>query len=287
LLIIRFFTNLLEIKMAKDVHVGEILNNEEVQPNHFLLKVALPDSFDEPLPGNFVMIRIAGLGEPFLGRPISIYSTGRNKYSHYIELLFRVAGRGTQILAGLIKGSQVEIHGPLGGSFPVFPEKKNIVFIAGGIGVAPLSLLAEHLCRRVCLPQDSMSFYLGAQTAEEIVGLDKLSALCYNIEVCTDDGTLGQKSLVTSAFKKDMKKYPAADTAVYACGPRGMLESLAQMLKGSRFVCQVSLEERMACGTGACMGCAVAVRDAQGTVGYKRVCADGPIFNLNDVVWNK
>ena len=271
--------------MAKDIYSGEILKNEEIQQDYFLMKVALPNTFDEPLPGQFVMIRIAGLSEPFLGRPISIYSFTRGRSSCAIELLYRVAGRGTEIFAGLIKGSQLEVHGPLGDGFEIFPGKKKIVFIAGGIGVAPLSLLAEHLCRKVCWPQEAMTFYLGAKTEAAIVGADKLGKLCYEIHICTDDGTRGQKSMVTHAFQKDMKKYSPADTAIYACGPKSMMKALALMLKGSEFICQVSLEERMACGTGACMGCAVAVKDKKDKLAYKRVCSDGPVFNLNNVVW--
>jgi len=271
--------------MAKDIYIGEVLTNEEVRPDFFLLKIELPLDFSEPLPGQFVMVRIAGITEPFLGRPISIYSYERSKSYSTIELLYRVVGKGTQIMAGLMPGSQLEIHGPLGGSYTILPEKQNIVFIAGGIGVAPLSLLAQHLCNNVCLPPSQMSFYLGAQTALAVVGLDKLKELCYNIQICTDDGTLGKKSLVTSAFQKDMKKYDPATTAIYACGPKPMMKALASILGESKFNCQVSLEERMACGLGACMGCAVAVKDKQGNVAYKRVCADGPIFNLEDVIW--
>jgi dihydroorotate dehydrogenase electron transfer subunit len=273
--------------MAKDVHIGTIIKNEEVQPDYFLMKVTLPDSFDKPLPGNFVMVRIAGLSEPFLGRPVSIYSFSRNKSSSSMEILYRVCGRGTRILAGLIKGSQIQVHGPLGGCFPVFPEKKSIVFIAGGIGVAPLSMLAHHLCRSRRFDPSQMTFYLGAQSAGAIVGFDKLRKLCYDIHLCTDDGTLGQKSLVTAAFAGDMKKFSAPDTAIYACGPHGMLKVLARILEGSGFVCEVSLEERMACGTGACIGCAVAMKDFKGEFVYKRVCADGPVFRLSDVVWEK
>lgn len=271
--------------MAKDIYIGEILKNEEIQAQYFLMKIALPVAFGEPLPGQFVMIRIAGLAEPFLGRPISIYSFHRKKSSLEIELLYRVVGRGTQILAGLISGSQVEIHGPLGGGYTVFPEKENVVFIAGGIGVAPLSLLAQHLCKNVCVEPSRMSFYLGAQSAKEIVGLDKLAGLCYDMQICTDDGTLGRKALVTSAFQKDIKKYDPDHTAVYACGPRGMMKALAGILGKTGFHCQVSLEERMACGTGACMGCAVAVKDKSGNAAYRRVCSDGPVFNLEDVIW--
>jgi dihydroorotate dehydrogenase electron transfer subunit len=231
------------------------------------------------------MLRIAGLSEPFLGRPISVYSFSRGKSFCTIELLYRVVGRGTEIMAGLLKYSQVEIHGPLGAAFTMFPERENIVFIAGGIGVAPLTLLAHHLCHNVCYDKSRMTFYLGAQTAGTIIGLDRLKELCYDIHICTDDGTLGDKSLVTQAFQEDVKKYQPANTAIYVCGPHGMLKSLAKIMKNNKYDCQVSLEERMACGTGACMGCAVAIRDNKGTLAYKRVCADGPVFNLKDVIW--
>ena len=271
--------------MAKDIYIGEILSNEEIQKEYFLMKVKLYSSFENPLPGQFVMIRIAGLSDPFLSRPISIYSFSRGRNYCTIELLYRVVGKGTQILAGLIKSSQVEIHGPLGGSFEIPESKKQIIFIAGGIGIAPLSLLVEHLGRNNCLLKESMSFYLGAQTADAIVGLDKLHNLCYNIEVCTDDGSAGRKALVTDAFKKDMKKYLAADTMIYTCGPKAMVKALSKILRGTKFQCQASLEERMACGTGACMGCAVAIRDNQDNLSYKRVCADGPVFNIRDIIW--
>jgi dihydroorotate dehydrogenase electron transfer subunit len=279
-----FFINLFKVKMAKDIYIGEVLKNEEIRQGFFLMKVALPLSFVEPVPGQFIMIRIAGMSEPFLGRPISIYSFSRGKSSCSIELLYRVAGKGTEIMAGLIKGSQVEINGPLGGSYEIYPDK-DIVFIAGGIGVAPLSLLAQYLCRNVCFPQSRMTFYLGAQNAEALVGLDRIKGLCYNIHVCTDDGSIGRKSLVTEAFQKDIKKYSSEHTVVYACGPKGMMKALEKILRDTKFACQVSLEEKMACGVGACIGCAVGIKDEAGGIVYKRVCADGPIFNIRDVVW--
>jgi len=270
--------------MAKDVFIGEVIRNEEVKSDFFLMKIKMPAEFDEPMPGQFVMIRIAGLHDPFLSRPISIYSFSKGKSSCTVELLYRVAGKGTQILAGLIKGSQVEISGPLGGSYTIDPSKKNIVFIAGGIGVAPLSLLAQYLCKTVCHQAEAMTFYLGAQTADALVGLEQLRKYCYNIIVCTDDGSQGMKALVTKAFQKDIKKYSLEDTVVYACGPKPMIRSLFEILDG-RYFCQVSLEERMACGVGACVGCVVAVKDEHGEKTYKRVCADGPVFELKDVIW--
>jgi dihydroorotate dehydrogenase electron transfer subunit len=261
--------------MAGNIYIGEILKNEEIQEDCFLMKVKLPSSFENPLPGQFVMMRIAGLNDPFLSRPISIYSFTRGKNYCSMELLYSVVGKGTQILAGLINGSQVEINGPLGNGFETKSVKKNIIFIAGGIGIAPLSLLTESLCRRVS-SSSTMNIYLGFQGASAAVGLDKLKKLCRNVTVCTDDGSLGEK---------DMKKCAADDTSIYACGPKAMLRSLSKILNKNKFDCQVSLEERMACGTGACMGCAVAVKNKKGAFAYQRVCADGPVFNLKDIIW--
>ena len=270
--------------MAKDIYIGEVLRNDEIKRDFICMKVKLPAEFDPPLPGQFVMIRIAGLYDPFLSRPISIYSFTRGKSSCTMELLYRVVGKGTQILAGLMKGSQVEVSGPLGGSYTIDPSIKNIVLIAGGIGVAPLTLLAQHLCKTVCRETNTMTFYLGAQTDGALVGLEQIRKYCYNVIVCTDDGTSGQKALVTHAFQNDMKKYLPEETVIYACGPRPMIRSLSGILKDQYF-CQVSLEERMACGVGACVGCVVAVKDEQGQKAYKRVCADGPVFELKDVIW--
>ena len=271
--------------MAKNIFIGAITANEEIQENIFLMKVVLPSSFGDPLPGQFVMIRISGLSEPFLSRPLSIYSFSRQNDSCLIQLLYSVVGKGTQILAGLIGGSQVEIHGPLGRSFEIDETRKKVVFIAGGMGIAPLSLLIEHLCRDKCFSRQALTLYLGARTEKTVVGLDKLQKLCYGVNVCTDDGSLGKKGLVTKIFRQDLGKYLPSETSIYACGPAEMLKSLAKILSRGKFFAQVSLEERMACGIGACLGCAVALRDEKGALTYRRVCADGPIFNLREVIW--
>jgi dihydroorotate dehydrogenase electron transfer subunit len=272
--------------MAKDIYIGEIFKNEEIQEDCFLMKVKVALSFENPLPGQFVMIRIAGLNDPFLSRPISIYSFSRGKNFCSLELLYRVVGKGTLILAGLIEGSQVEINGPLGNGFATRSIKENIVFISGGIGIAPLSLLIESLRRRDECSLSAMIIYPGFQNARAVVGLNKMQKLCSSINVCTDDGTLGEKGFVTQVFQKDMKKFTPDNTSIFACGPREMLKALAKVLNGGKFDCQVSLEERMACGTGACMGCAVAIKDKEGALAYKRVCFDGPVFNLADIIWD-
>jgi dihydroorotate dehydrogenase electron transfer subunit len=269
--------------MAAKFYIGEVLENEEIQKDCFLMKVKTAPSFQNPLPGQFVMIRIAGLADPFLSRPVSIYSFSQNENYSTIELLYRVVGKGTQIMAGLIEGSMVEINGPLGNGFDTQSAKENIVIISGGIGIAPLSMLTETLRRTH--PSSNMIIYKGFQSVSEVVGLEKLQKLCRNIRVCTDDGTLGEKGFVTQVFQKDLKKFSQEFTSLYACGPAPMLKALATILNKTKFRCQVSLEERMACGVGACMGCAVAIKDKDGALSYRRVCADGPVFNLQDIIW--
>ncbi len=271
--------------MAGNIYIGEILKNEEIQEDCFLMTLKIPSSFQSPLPGQFIMIRIAGLNDPFLSRPISIYSFFRGKNYSTIELLYQVVGKGTQIMAGLIEGSQVEINGPLGNGFETRSVKKNIVFISGGIGIAPLSLLIETIRRKSTDSSSVMIMYSGFQSLSAVVGLDKMRGICRDINVCTDDGTLGNKGFVTQHFQKDLKKFTPENTSIFACGPKEMLRALAKILNRSKFTCQVSLEERMACGTGACMGCAVAIKDKKGALAYKRICADGPVFNLSDIIW--
>lgn len=272
--------------MAKDIYVGEVILNSEVKKDFFLLKIGMPDIFSQPIPGQFVMIRQAGRQDPFLSRPISIYSFRRSKSKCSIELLYRVVGKGTQVLSELSKGSKVEICGPLGNGFSIASSKKKIVLIAGGIGVAPLSHLAQCLHQTISKRDNAMTLYLGAHTANALVGLADLQKYCDKIILCTDDGTEGERTLVTNAFLRDIKKYPTEDSMIYACGPKPMIGSLATILN-NQYHCQVSLEEKMACGVGACMGCVVAIRNEFGEKTYKRVCVDGPVFSIQDIIWEK
>jgi dihydroorotate dehydrogenase electron transfer subunit len=270
--------------MAGNIYIGTVQSNEAVGENFYEMRVKVSSLFETPAPGQFVMLRIAGLNDPFLSRPLSVYSFARGKRDASVRFLYQVVGKGTQILAGLIRGSQVEINGPLGRGFVLSAVRKNVVVIAGGIGIAPLSCLLEDLSGRKSV--SSITLYAGAREKSALVGLQKAQNACGRICVCTDDGSAGRKGLVTEIFRKDMKKFKPEDTSVFACGPKAMLRALSEMLRERALDVQVSLEEKMACGTGACMGCAVAVKDADGAVVYKRVCADGPVFHAAEIVWD-
>ena len=270
--------------MAGNIYIGTVLSNEAAGENFYWMRVRVAPLFETPVPGQFVMLRIAGLNEPFLSRPLSVYAFSRRGHDASVQFLYQAVGKGTQILAGLMRGSQVEINGPLGKGFRISDLRKNVVLIAGGIGIAPLSNLLETLAGRKSV--SSVTLYAGARERTALVGLQRAKRYCGRLCVCTDDGSAGRKGLVTEIFRRDMKKFKPEDTSIFACGPPAMLRALSEMLPKGEFDCQVSLEEKMACGTGACMGCAVAVKGADGAVAYRRVCADGPVFDPAEIVWD-
>ncbi|MBW2674579.1 MAG: dihydroorotate dehydrogenase electron transfer subunit, partial [Deltaproteobacteria bacterium] len=151
--------------------------------------------------------------------------------------------------------------------------------IAGGIGVVPLSFLAQR-----CAEENrgtEIICYIGAVNSEALAGLERFEEVCSAVEISTDDGSRGYRGPVTGLFQRDMDRYAGDDVRIYACGPRPMFVHLQGLLKGRSCVCQVSLDERMACGIGACLGCAVRVRGNGSEL--VRVCTEGPVFDIRDV----
>jgi dihydroorotate dehydrogenase electron transfer subunit len=266
---------------------GVIEGNDPAVPGHFLLRIQLPPTFATPLPGQFVMVRKSEGMEPLLARPLSVFGFQRQSSHSLMELLYRVAGRGTSLLSRMKPGEQLAVLGPLGRGF-TFPDKiKRVIFVAGGIGVAPLVyLLQSGIIAADSRRNIQKCFYLGARSSQLLAGLDRLEGLC-RLGICTDDGSLGHHGTVTALLESEtggVKGYDPSDTLIYACGPLPMIRSLATLLTDHPIPCQVSLEERMACGLGACLGCAVAIRGSDGTREYQRVCKDGPVFDLSKVL---
>jgi dihydroorotate dehydrogenase electron transfer subunit len=204
-----------------------------------------------------------------------------------------VAGRGTKILSCSRTGDELSILGPLGRGFTLPTGIRRIIFIAGGVGVAPLAfLLHSGVLSSAPEPGMKKNFYLGARSAELLAGLERLESFC-ELGICTDDGSRGYHGPVTAMFENDLAPllkhdigwYDPEETMIYACGPTAMIRAVGRLLYESQIRCQVSLEERMACGLGACLGCAVAVRGEDGKREYRRVCKDGPVFDLREIVF--
>lgn len=263
---------------------GVILGNRCAAPDHFLLSVRLPLTFSTPLPGQFVMIREPVIREPLLSRPLSVFGFERHEDHGVLDLLFRASGRGTTLLARLKPGEELAVLGPLGRGFTLPSGIRQVLFVAGGVGVAPLVyLLHSGLLAPEAGHGIRKNFYLGARSAELLTGIEWLRDFC-ELGICTDDGSKGYHGPVTAIVKRDIDRYDPGETIIYGCGPAPMIRALGALLGEHPITCQVSLEERMACGLGACLGCAVAIRGPEGKKEYRRVCRDGPVFDLREVL---
>ena len=264
--------------------LGKIVRNTKIINGHYVLAVKLPQSFQTPIPGQFVMIREKGRLYPFLGRPFSVYTFERIGNAVIVEILYKVVGKGTSVLSMLRKGVLLEIYGPYGSAFNINRQKKKVVLIGGGIGIAPLTFLASHY-RGLETGDIDVICYLGATGATTLVGAARMEELCQGVFISTDDGSIGYHGTVTDLFARDVGSYNSSNAAIYACGPRPIIMSLSEMLSIRALPCQVSLEERMACGVGACLGCSIETYDREGRGAYRRVCKDGPVFDIHDIIW--
>ena len=264
---------------------GTVVKNNEISAGHFFLSVKMPLSFKTPMPGQFVMTRERGRIDPLLGRPFSVYDFERSEDGATVAILYKVVGIGTLLLSRLREGDFVEVLGPYGRAFDLYPEAERIVFICGGIGVAPITYLASHYRRLGGARKTDLLCYYGASKAQNLVGIEKIKDIVSAVFISTDDGSTGYKGLVTERFAEDVSSYDYGTTKIYACGPRPMFKELSGLLVGSPVSCQILMEERMACGLGACLGCTVLLHDDEGQVTHARACVDGPVFNIRDIHW--
>ena len=249
------------------------------------MEIESPEIAGEAQPGQFVMIKTRDGLEPLLRRPLSLHRISPTS----IELLYQVIGKGTQSLSQTRPGEFLDLLGPLGKPFP-FPTSSSgaILLVAGGIGIAPLLALAEKMARRSKVKAESsktapkIHLLYGAKTKTHLVRIKDFQKLGIAVETVTDDGSSGRKGLVTDFLEKFLGSSPGPISAVYACGPRPMLKSVAHLMKNKKIPVYLSLEEMMACGMGACLGCSVRARASE--IKYLRVCQDGPVFQAKDII---
>ncbi|MDR0451974.1 MAG: dihydroorotate dehydrogenase electron transfer subunit [Treponema sp.] len=258
----------------KSFYRSKLLGSRAVADGVFRLEFAWPGR--APKAGQFFMIR-PERGSAFLPRPVSAESSGNGK----LRFLVAVRGRGTRELAALSAGESAALSGPLGNCWEDFlpPEAPGggggaVALVAGGVGIAPLSSLAA------CFPGREFDYYLGVKTAfkddaREAAFLGEAALHRRRLLVAAEDGGAKYRGPVTRFFD------PAGYSAVFACGPEGMLRAAAAKCREAAVPCAVSLERRMACGVGACLGCTVATGG-----GNRRCCADGPIFKAEEIVFD-
>lgn len=236
-----------------------IKSNTKIASNIYEIRLSLPDDSFQGGPGQFYMLRGWEAYDPFLPRPISI---------SYIEedticFLYEKRGKGTHIISKLNPGDRLELLGPLGNGFDLNVEG-NIALISGGIGIAPMVYLAKVL-------KGNIDFYCGFK--DEAYYIDEIKEYARKVFISTENGSLGHKGLITDIFAAE--KYDV----VFTCGPLPMMKKLWAMVDNKENL-YMSMENRMACGVGACLGCAIETKN-----GIERVCKEGPVFSGGEVLF--
>lgn len=256
---------------------AEVLRQEQLTPEIFRLTLRAPEIAANARPGQFVMIRTSLGYDPLLRRPLSIHQTIGNKQ---VQLLYKVVGKGTRLLAAMTPGRQVHLTGPLGHGFEL-AGRQAICLVGGGMGIAPLYFLAREILRTTSPPKCIV--LLGARNAAELGPLprDFMDIGASQTHLATDDGSLGHHGYVAELLPLHLD--PNLQWTVYTCGPQPMMKGVAGHCRKQGWECQVSLETMMACGVGACLGCAIPRADLSGS--YLHVCKDGPVFQADEVAW--
>ena len=254
---------------------AKVLWNEKVGPDYFRIGLACEEHYSNANPGQFIMLRAGDRLFPLLRRPFSVHGLIVNAdHVQGIELLYKVVGEGTKLLSRCRPDDILDILGPLGNGFSISEKYHRIYIVAGGIGVAPMVFLASTLKKRGTDP-DQCTVFIGGRTSDDLLCKDEFSDMGMQVRITTDDGSAGDRCLVTHPLEIAVKQDPP--DMIYACGPLQMLQCIAGFADNYAFPCQVSIEALMACGMGACLGCAVETRDDK--TRYLHVCVDGPVFD--------
>lgn len=206
--------------------------------------------------------------DPLLKRPFSYFRKSRDGD---LQIFLRIKGKGTSLLADLKKGSVVDLLGPLGSPYPL-PEGVIPIIVAGGIGIASLYSLIAGL-------RNKPFVFYGTRSSKELFFLDDIKKRAKEVFITTEDGSEGERGLITDRLYSFLKEMTVPFT-VYACGPMAMLQVVSEIVKARNGIAYVSVEERMACGIGACLGCVVKTKE-----GYQRVCKEGPVFRSDEILW--
>lgn len=230
--------------------------------------IMCPEMAEKAKPGQFLHILCGG--ESYLRRPISICDVSDKRC---IRFVFRIKGEGTKALAAYNEGDMLDVLGPLGNGFDISEDRSGaVLLIGGGIGVFPLLYLAKSL-------SGTATALLGFRGSDEVVMTDEFAKVCKDVFLATDDGSCGYHGLVTDIMNKIIESNKVS--AIYSCGPAPMMKAVSNAADAAGIPVQVSLEERMGCGVGACMTCTCTVAGMK-----RRVCKDGPVFDGTEVEWN-
>ncbi len=251
---------------------ASVVENKLLIDNHYLITLRPAVKINKPKPGNFFMVAVDTGLDPLLKRPFSVHRWIDNNF----QLLYRVVGKGTKILSEKKPGNSLDILGPLGKGFPAPKKEHQVILVAGGLGIAPIFSMAENIKKK-----NPLLFY-GTKTKKDIILIEEFRSLGIDPIVSTDDGSQGRKGNIVNVLKKYLTRHPSPFMryVLYACGPEIMLEALSDLASEFNIKGYFAMEQNMACGIGTCLGCIIKTRK-----GHKRVCKEGPVFPIEEIVW--
>lgn len=251
---------------------------DRVAPGHHILELDCPQIAAIARPGQFVHVRVTGTFDPLLRRPISLLLC--DKHRGHIQILVRTVGRGTDALGHVAPGNTLDLLGPLGNGFPLPEAGQTPLLVAGGVGVAPLTFLADVLQNS---PEGSyVRGLFGARNEDSLVCWEEFAGRCEEFQAVTEDGSVGEQGIVTQYLPAQLDRGDV--DVVYTCGPRPMMAQVGRICEAAGVQCWASLEQFMGCGIGACLGCTIATHTEPPN---RRVCKDGPVFDARTVDWEK
>ncbi len=274
-----------------------VTGNRPLSGSHFLLSVESPRQAQVTRPGQFAMLRILDRSDVLLRRPMSIYdlkagnSEGKNAHKagspRILQFLYKVVGHGTQLMSELKPGDQVGLLAPLGHGFfeeeylPRAHEANEILHVAGGIGIAALLLPAKRLAEAGF----HQRLFMGGRGKADLVGVEDFKPLVRGMLLATEDGSAGYRGFVTRPLEEYLARHTGKKYLLMVCGPWAMLRAAVELARKYGHPCLVSMENRMGCGLGVCLGCCIRV-EGSGHEAYQRVCTEGPVFWADKVVWD-
>jgi len=246
--------------------------------NYYLLSLESPRIAPQAQPGQFIMVRISHHPYPLLRRPFSIHS----KDEKNIEIFFQVSGLGTDLLSQKKVDDILDILGPLGKGFHrgARLNRKDVVAVGGGRGIAPLYFLAQELRAFGA----SVKIFYGGKSLEDIPLKEKFETESFDLYCSTDDGSFGFKGFITEYLKAELDKF--TPSRIFSCGPEEMMKKIARIAAEKDIPAEFSLESVMGCGFGVCWGCVKRIKK-NGEEGWVKICEEGPVFSSEEIIWTE
>ena len=255
----------------------EVISNEQVAENHYLLRCSCPEIAASVLPGQFIHVLIPQGSGLLLRRPFTIYTVEAEE----ITMLYQLIGEGTVVLSGLKRGDLIRVLGPLGNTFEISSASDPAIIVGGGAGIASLMLLAVALRAEGV---DTLGL-VGSMNRARLLSVADLRAIGVETHIATDDGSVGHHGFVTELLTHLLDTRELKNPIIYACGPDGLLRAVTKIALDYRVPTQLAMENRMGCALGVCLGCVCKVQMPDGGFEYQRVCTEGPVFNAEDIIW--